>query len=566
MRRSILFLVLPFSLLSGCGDAGEGVYGSFCEPALARVDSFMAAFDASASPGQEYGGTAVVGAAAGLRAGMNGFDASDVGSAQHQMFVNLMTLIQYDEDLEPVPYLARSWEVSDDLTTVTFHLRDDVLWHDGEPTTAHDVAFTFLRIADPATNYANASFFENYIPGEEGLELVDTYTIRLRLRRPHMDFLDPWRTVAIMPRHLLEHVPPSDLLQHPFGTNCPVGNGPFRFISHDPGARWVFEANPAFPEGLGGRPFLDRYVFRVIEEAPTLLAELETGSVDVYLGVAPHYAPRIEEDPDVDLVSFPYRAVLFAGWNSRNPKLGDPRVRKALTVGTDRVRILEGVRRGLGTVVNTGVPTTHWAYDSTLGDSFPFDPDRARALLAEAGWEDRDGDGVREDTLGTPLSLELLYNPNQEREEVAEIMQAQLRDVGVDLQPRSLEYSAFLNSVFSPERAFEGFVIAWEAEFRLDERDLFHSRAVDAPYGFSGIQDSVLDRYLDTLQLITDRAEAVPLWRAYQLRLMELHPFTFLYSYHRLSGVSRRLRGVVMDVRGEWQNLREWWIAPEDRR
>ena len=109
-------------------------------------------------------------------------------------------------------------------------------------------------------------------------------------------------------------------------------------------------------------------------------------------------------------------------------------------------------------------------------------------------------------------------------------------------------------------------MIAWESEFRLDERDLFHSQAVNGPYAFSGIQDSILDRYLDTLQLVTDREEAKPLWREYQLRLMELHPYTFLYSYYRQNGVNRRLRGVRMDVRGDWQNIREWWIAPEDRR
>jgi len=345
-----------------------------------------------------------------------------------------------------------------------------------------------------------------------------------------------------------------------------VGNGPFRFVSHDPGARWVFAANPAFPEGLGGRPFLDRYVFRVIEEAPTLLAELQTGNVDAYLGLLPHYASTVREDPSLRLVDFPYRAVFFAGWNSRIPKLSDPRVRRALTVGTNRRQILEGLREGKGTVVNTGVPVTHWAYDPTLADSLPYDLDEAGALLAEAGWEDRDGNGVREDAQGNPLSIEFLYNPNQERQEVAEIMQAQLREVGVDLQPRGIDMNTLLSTIFSPERRFEGFLMTWEAEFRLDERDLFHSQAVDGPYAFGGIQDPVLDRYLDTLQLVTDREDAVPLWAEYQLRQLEVHPYTFLYSPYRQSGVSRRLQGAVMDVRGDWQNIREWWIAPEDRR
>jgi len=395
---------------------------------------------------------------------------------------------------------------------------------------------------------------------------VDSFTVRFHFQRPHMDFMDPWRTVAIMPRHLLEDVPPSELTRHPIGTICPVGNGPFRFISHDPGAGWVFEANPAFPEGLGGRPFLDRYVFRIIEEAPTLLAELETGTVDAYLSLSPHYVARVKADADLVLVSFPFRATFFAGWNSRVPKLADPRVRQALTLATNRQQILEGVRQGAGTVANTGVPVTHWAYEPSLADSFPYDPARADALLSEAGWVDRDGDGVREDRQGEPLTIEFLYNPNQERQEVAEVLQAQLREIGVDLEPRGMEFNALLETIFSPERAFEGFLMSWEAEFRLDERDLFHSESVDGQFAFSGLQDSMLDRFLDTLQLITDRDAAKPLWREYQLRQMELHPYTFLYSPERQNAVNRRVHGVVMDVRGDWQNIREWWIPPEERR
>jgi peptide/nickel transport system substrate-binding protein len=566
MRFPIPFLCLTMVTLAGCGEAMQGEYADFCGHALARVDSFMVSSSEETGRDDGYGGTAVVGTIGEIDGGMNGFGAAQAATSQHQMFVNLMTLIQYDADLQPVPYLADSWEVSEDETEVTFHLRDDVYWHDGELTTAYDVEFTFLRATDPASGFPNPSFFQYALPGTAGVQVVDSFTVRFIYERPHADFLDPWRTVAIMPRHLLEEVPSADLPRHPFGTVCPVGNGPFRFVSHDPGSQWIFEANPAFPEGLGGRPFLDRYVYRIIPEASTLLAELLTGGVDVYVSLLPNFADRVSEDPSLELVTFPYRVVFFAGWNQRVEKLSDPRVRRALTIGTNRSQILEGLRGGQGAVVNTGVPVTHWAFDPSLGDSLPYNPDRARALLSEAGWEDRDGDGIREDVEGTPLTVQLLFNTNQERQEVAEIMQAQLREVGVDLRPMELEISAFFGRIFPPERDFEGFLLSWEAEFRLDERDLFHSASVDGSYGFSGTQDAALDRYLDTLQLVTDRTEASRLWREYQLRLMAVQPFTFLYSPYRQSGVNKRLRGVEMDVRGDWQNLREWRIEPEDRR
>ncbi len=570
MRVGALLVILGISLLYGCDQGGEersgGLEDDFCGPALARVDSFMATVAEGSLPGDRYGGTAVVGSVAEPRVGMNGFAPIEAAASQHQMFVNLMTLIQYDEKLEPVPYLARAWEVSEDLTELTFHLRDDVYWHDGVPTTAYDVAFTYLRASDPETGYPNLAFFHYYLPGRAGVEVVDSFTVRFRFQRPHADYMDPWRTVSIMPEHLLGEVPPGELVRHSFGTRCPVGNGPFRFVEHIPGDRWVFEANPAFPEGLGGRPFLDRYVHRTIPEHSTLLAELLTGGVDVYVALLPNHATRLRQEEGFQVRTFPFRSVFFVAWNGRNPKLGDSRVRRALTLGTNREQILQGLRDGRGMVANTGVPRTHWAYDPTLADSLAYDPDRARDLLEAAGWVDKDGDGIRENAQGEPLSLEMIYNTNQEREEVAEIMQAQLREVGVEILPRSMDLGTWADIITSPERAFEGALVSWEAEFRLDERDLFHSDAVEGDFAFSGIQDGELDRYLDTLQLIPTREEAVEMWRAYQLRLVELQPYTFLYYPDRQDGLNPRLRGVDMDIRGEWQNVREWWIAPEDRR
>ncbi len=569
--RTVPTLFAVLILLTGCGgESGERPQGisavDFCQPALARVDSFMGTFPKPEVDPERYGGTAVVGTVGELAVGMNGFQALEAGAIQHQMFVNLMTLIQYDEDLQPVPYLAESWEVSDDLKELTFHLRDDVHWHDGELTTAHDVAFTYRRAVDPATGFPNPGFFQHYLPGEEAVEVVDSFTVRFRFQEAHSDYMDPWRTVAIMPRHLLGGVRPENLARHPFGTVCPVGNGPFRFASHSSGESWTFVANPAFPQELGGRPFLDRYVYRIIPEHTTLLAELLTEHIDVYVATLPHHADRIREEDHLRVISFPYRSVFFAGWNTRVPKLADARVRKALTLATNRRQILEGIRGGRGELANAGVPPVHWAYDSALVDSLPYDPPRARRLLTEAGWVDRDSDGIRESEEGEPLSIELIFNQNQERREVAEIMQAQLGEVGVDLRPRVVEMTSLAERITSPERNFEGVLIAWETEFRLDERDLFHSDAVDGRYAFAGTRDPELDRLLDTLQLIPDREEARRRWTEYQERIIEIQPYTFLYFPHRQDGVNRRLRNVVMDVRGEWANLREWWIAPDHRK
>jgi len=505
--RALILLGTLLLLVAGCGgeDRTSNAVGfdGFCAPALARVDSFMAGF--SQPEGERYGGTAVVGTIAELTEGMNGFLGSEAASTEHQMFVNLMTLIQYDADLEPVPYLARSWEVSADGTELTFHLRDDVFWHDGEPTTAYDVAFTFSRILDPETGYANATFFTNYGQGPDDVEVLDSHAIRFRLR-PHAEFLEPWRSVPIMPRHLLEEVPSAELGQHPFGKSCPVGNGPFRFVSHATGESWTFEANPAFPEGLGGRPYLDRYVYRVIPEPATLLAELLTEGVDLYIAPDPDQADQIREAEHLRFLSFPHRAFIFVGWNPRRPQFADARVRRALTMAVDRRQILEALRPGLGVVANTGVPPSHWAYNPAFADSLSYDPDQARALLEAAGWVDGDGDGVRENADGIRMEFTLKTNQNRERERIIQIMQNQLEQVGVSAQPLVIDVGTLIDQVTSPDqRDFDGWIFSFVTEFRLDDTGLFHSRSENGGLGFSAMHDLELDSYLDTLQLILDR-------------------------------------------------------------
>jgi peptide/nickel transport system substrate-binding protein len=216
--------------------------------------------------------------------------------------------------------------------------------------------------------------------------------------------------------------------------------------------------------------------------------------------------------------------------------------------------------------LNSGVPPVHWAFDSTLGDSLPYDPDQARELLEAAGWVDRNGDGIRENPEGEPLRIELIYNQNQEREQVGEIMRVQLREVGVDLRPRMMEFGAYGARITSTERDFEGAFVTFETGLSFSDRDLFHSEVMDGPWAFAGITDPELDRYLDTLQLIPDRSEALPYWLAYQYRLLELQPYTYLYSAYRRDGVNVRLRDVVMDTRGDWATIRHWWIEPQDRR
>ncbi len=576
VARAGAILVL-FAGLAACGDGDQGTEAdgtaaaadAFCGEVGPRVDAWLDSVRAAAPApsGERYGGTVTVGGLGELANGINAFNVRDYSARQHQQHVVLMTLVRYDADLEPRPWLAESWELSEDGTSLTFHLRDDVFWHDGEPTDAEDVAFTFRRLTDPETAFPNAASWAPYTDREGGVsvEVVDAHTVRFDMER-HSEFLDVWTTTAIMPEHLLAEVPAAELGQHPFGTRCPVGNGPFVFAEHRPQDRWVFQANPAFPEELGGRPYVDRYVFRVIPEQATLLTELLTGEVDVYVSVPPDQAQRIEEAPDAELLSFDWPGFVFVAWNSRRPQLADPRVRRALTLGTDRRQIVDGVLRGFATVANSGVPPFHWAHDAD-GPSLEHDPERARALLDEAGWRDGDGDGVRENADGERLSVTIKYHPgSQQRQAIAEVMQSQLAEIGVEAEPRVVEYATLLEQIMTPgQRDFDGVVMSFVTEVRLDETDLFRSDRAEGPLGWSGIQSPRLDSLLDRLATTVDRDEARGVWSEYQAVLTEEQPYTWLYHPVRLDGVRSAMGGVVMDPRGEWASIKEWWLDPSER-
>jgi peptide/nickel transport system substrate-binding protein len=543
---------------------------TFCETVLPRVESYISRMEAEhpVTDPARYGGTAVVGSIGDFADGMNHFVSSNYDASQHQEHVNLMSLVSYDAKLVPQPYLAESWEVDDEAnpTTLTFHLRDDVYWHDGERTDAEDVAFTYRVITDTLTAYPNAAFWDHYVRGAEGVEVVDQLTVRVRLR-PHAEYMDPWTRVGIMPQHLLDGVPVTEYKQHPYGTQCPVGNGPFVFVEHRPQESWTFKANPAFSPSLGGRPFLDRYVFRVIPEQATLLTDLLTENIDVFIAPRPEQAPQILKSPKHELLHYVSRQYTFVAWNARRPQFADVRVRRAMTLGTNRHQIVEAQLKGYGRAANTGVPPFHWAYDPTKTDLLRYNPAEARRLLDEAGWTDRNGDGVRENADGVQLAFTLNYNQgNQQRQDVAEIMQAQLGQIGVRVQPQVMEFGTMVNMIQDPARDYDAVVFGWVTEFKLDDADLFHSARIGQPYAFSGTKNPEMDRYLDTLQLVVKREDAIPLWRAYEKLVLEEQPYTWFWFPERLDGLAKRLRDVEMDARGEWINIRKWWIPPEERR
>lgn len=468
-----------------------------------------------------------------------------------------LPLVTYDEKQELVPVLAESWQMDGD-TAVTFKLRRDVFWHDGVRTNAHDVVFTFERGRDPATGYPNG----DYWVGWKSAQAIDSFTVRFVMDaqpEPLANF--PW--IPIMPRHLLGDVAPADLKNAPFNQK-PVGNGPFKFVEHRANDRWVFDANTSFPAALGGRPLVDRVVLRVIPDPTAQQTELRTGNVHMITLVGITDFAALDQSPQVRGIVKPGRQYSFVAWNTKRPPYNDVRFRRALTFAIDRDEIVKIVRGSYGEVAAGPVPPFHWSNDTTIRP-LPFNPDSARAILAQLGMRDVNNDRFVELPNGRPFRIELKFGAgSQAQRDVAEMMQADLEAVGIRMVQRPLEFSTLLGQITTPARNFDGAIMGYENDFKLVLHDMFHSRAVDNPYQFASYRNAEVDTLLDLLNRTTSREQALPMWRRLQTIIRDEQPWTFLFHYSELMAAREELRGPSGDVRGILVDLKRWWIDRPD--
>jgi peptide/nickel transport system substrate-binding protein len=484
---------------------------------------------------------------------------------QHALYT---PVLRHGPGLRPAPGLAERWDtvrVAPDTLQLTFHLRHDVRWHDGTATTADDVVFTYQRLLDPRTASPLAAQFDGYAPGAER---PDSFTARFRVRASP-NFLVPWIGLPAVPRHLLAEVGPEAMRTHSFGAG-PVGNGPFRFVRRVPGREWVFEANADHPAALGGRPRLDRLVFRIVPDGTARLTEVLTGRAHLsslpYAGVK-----RVRAGRGARVMSYSDGTWNYVSWNLRDPLFRDARVRRALTMALDRAAMVQAVTHGYGQAGRTTVTPVHWAYEPhEPGLSLPHDRAGARRLLAEAGWRDRDGDGVVEDAAGRPFRF-VLHLPagTDEYRDAAVMAQSDLRRVGVHAALRQVEMNSLVTLLEGRldhrgrrVRQFQAALFGWvDGPMSKDDSPYLHSRAIDGPYGQAGYSNPRADRLMDTLRLIMGREEARPVWREHQRLFLEDSPFTVLFYPEVLLVASDRLQGVEVDARGSLTSVSRWWLA-----
>ena len=462
---------------------------------------------------------------------------------QVDRFALFMTLARYDSALHPQPYLAERWTWSADRRALDFALRRDVRWHDGAPTGAADVVFTLDAARDSATGYPRKADLACLT----GVRALDPFTVLLEFCRPQRAFPDVLVELGILPAHLLAAVPHAELRRAPFNEH-PVGNGPYRFVSHVANQRWVFEANRDFPAALGGPPAVRNFVIVVVDEAATKLAGLVDGELDV-AGIAPMHASLVARDSALTVVTYPILLTYGLVWNTSRAPFDDRRLRRALTLALDREQMVAAYLYGFGEVADGPVPPSDPQAVSV--PRTPFDRAAAEALLDSLGWRaGADGGGIRRRG-GRALSFTILTVGSSDNS-LEQMIQADLRAVGVDARIRQLELGAFLAAAQAPERDYDALVTGLSGDLDLGYLgSLFDSRRLAEPLQYAQYRNPAVDAALDAGDVA-----------AVQRIVARDLPISFLYHARGVQGLTRRLTGVVMDLRGELATLRSWHLTP----
>ncbi len=464
-------------------------------------------------------------------------------------------LVTFDKDLNPVGELAQSWEFSRDCRDLTFRLRPGVKWHDGRPFTADDVVFTWQTIVDPKT----PSPYKSEYALVESVRAEGADVVRVHYSQPFAKALTNWGT-WMLPRHLLEtYVREGRIREAPQNWTAPVGTGPYRFKELRSGEKIVLVSNPDYWEG---RPYISRIVYRIIPSQATTFLELKAKGVDATGLTALQYSRQTDYrafQRAYTKFRHPGNGYTYLGFNLKDSRFADRRVRQAFAYAINKREVIDGVRLGLAREATGPYKPGTWVYTDKV-KTYPFDMEKARRLLAEAGWKERNADGLLIKD-GKPFTFELLTNQgNDERKKIAEIVQAQLRELGVGVEIRVLEWAAFLKE-YIKKRNFEAIVLGWGIGIDPDQYVIWHSSQTgpDQLNHISYVNPEV-DRLLEAGRTTCAREDRVKYYHRLQETLAEDLPLVFLYFADVLPVVSSRVYGIDAGPNGIRYRSNRWFV------
>jgi len=476
------------------------------------------------------------------------------------------SLVYYDFNGEVQGDLAEKWNVSRDMKTVTFELRRDVHWHplpgksEGSPFTAEDVVKTFQVMMDYRTITSLQSRY-NFI---ESVKKLNDYKVQFILKKPILNVLGRF-SFKIVPAHMLEGIEylrgDEDLLIY----KHPIGTGPYRFISQEgPTSEVVLQAYENYHLG---RPNIDRIIMRPFADQNIITQTLLYGGIDLEVRVPPRDIGEIQGDARFELYPYSTLSFSFFGYNLRNPVLAIKEVRKAISYAINRQEMLDSFFEGKGQLISGPFAPGSWAYNLDV-EPIPYSPEEANRLLDRAGFTERTREGIRKRG-SYKLEFELVVPISKENETTKRVIlafQNYLKDVGINVKIRWLEWKAWTEAVFI-NYEFDIIYADWVFDDSFDIYSLFHSRAIGpGKNNFGGYKNPEIDALLDEARVTLDIEKKRTIYRKLHEMLAEDVPYTYLWTLTNYAAYNKKLRRINIHPTRFFTYIKDWYIPKEEKK
>ena len=452
-------------------------------------------------------------------------------------------LTAHDAEDQVVPGLAERWEYDEETFTYTFHIRDGVKWHDGEPFTAEDVKFTIEAIMDPENGAENAPNYEDV----QEITVPDEKTVCFRLAEPNVAFLE-YMTMAILPKHLLEG---EDMQQSDF-FRAPVGTGPYKLESWDVGQAIVMVKNEDY---YLGAPHIDKVIFKIVADDNAQAVQLESGELDIAL-LDPKNAANFEGKDDFtcyDMTTADYRGILFNFWNDYWTENRD--IIPAVCYALDRQAIIDSVLLGQGMPAYS--PLQRNIYNNENVEHYDYNPEKAKEVLENAGCT-MGADGFYErngEKIGFVISV---MSGEQDRIDIAQAAAQQLREVGIDCTveiPAQMDWGGQMACL-----------IGWGSPFDADDHT-YKVFGTDKGANYSGYSNAKVDEYLALARQTDDQNVRREYYDKFQEELANDPAFAFICYIDANYVATSKIEGIAKDTVlghhgvGIFWNIHEWTIS-----
>jgi len=447
-------------------------------------------------------------------------------------------LVDLDENMHIKPGLAESWEVKNNGTVWIFHLRKGIKFQDGTPFNAEAVKANFDRLL--TQNLRRSSLFKPFI---KEVKVLDDYTVEFVLKKPFGAFLYHLAhgAAAIMS--------PKSFQNGNSPKKNPIGTGPYMLEEWVPGDRIVLKANPNY-WNKAKAPHFKKVIFKIVPDDQTRMRLLQSGDVDVALRIPPQYVKELNKTKGIVVLVRPTNRVIFIGMNNLVPPLNNVLVRQALNYAVDKEAIVKNVLFGLGEPADSPIaPLTHG--HCKVGP-YPYDPKKAKELLAKAGWKDRDGDGVLEDANGKELSL-TLWTPRGRYVgdyDMAQAVQQYLQNIGIKVKLQVWEWASYVKELFKPpsQTKRQLFLIGWapstgDADWGI--RPLFYSK-MWAPKGANlwFYKNPEADKLIEQQMVLLGEKRMQALCKLQKIIFNDA-PTIFMVVMYDTLGLKKQVKGVV---------------------